>query len=232
MMTVRHAQDRGHANYGWLDTWHTFSFNTYYDPNHAGFRALRVLNDDVVAPKTGFGMHPHRDMEILTWVLEGALAHEDSTGGGGIIRPGELQYMSAGSGIRHSEFNASETDPVRLLQIWIYPEKNGLPPAYQQASFAPDSLRNQLREVAARHPAEGGIAIRQDVRLYVGRLDAGTAIQKELDSRRYAWLQVAKGSVEVNGVALSEGDGAAGAAETALEIRARSAAEVLLFDLA
>ncbi len=232
MITVRKAKDRGHANHGWLDTWHTFSFATYYDPKHVSFRSLRVINDDLIAPKMGFGTHPHQDMEILTWVLDGALAHKDSSGGGGIIRPGELQHMSAGSGIRHSEFNASETEPVRLLQIWIYPERNGLRPSYSQKAFADTLLRNQLHEVASPSPAEGAIRINQDARLLVSRLDPQATVTHTPGEKRYAWLQVAKGSVTLNGIELDAGDGAAIEAESALTITGRTSAEVLLFDLA
>jgi redox-sensitive bicupin YhaK (pirin superfamily) len=232
MITVRKAKDRGRASHGSLETWHTFSFNTYYDPKHVSFRSLRVINDDVIAPKMGFGMHPHQDMEILTWVLDGALAHKDSSGGGGIIRPGELQHMSAGTGIRHSEFNASETEPARLLQIWIYPEKNGLKPAYGQKAFAPDALRNQLLEVASNQPQGDAICIHQDAKRYVSRLDADGAVERPLAAGRSAWVQVAKGSVELNGLVLEEGDGAAVEAEEAIQLKGRTAAEVLVFDLA
>lgn len=232
MITVRKSEDRGHANHGWLDTKHTFSFNTYYDPKHVHFRSLRVINDDIVVGGQGFGLHPHEDMEILTWVLDGAIEHKDSSGGGGVIRPGELQHMTAGSGIYHSEFNPSPTDSVRLLQIWIIPDKTGLEPGYEQKAFTPEELNGKLAEVASPAPTAGGLKIHQDVKLFVSRLTEGQQVNHDLGTGRHAWLQVAKGGVELNGTALKEGDGAAVSNENALAIKASKDAEILLFDLA
>jgi hypothetical protein len=226
MIAVRKSEDRGRADYGWLDTKYTFSFNTYYDPKHVHFRNLRVINDDVVQGGQGFGMHPHENMEILTWVLDGALEHKDSAGGGGVVRPGELQYMSAGTGIFHSEFNHSKTEPVRLLQIWLLPTAKGLKPNYGQKSFAAEDLSGQLKEVA------GPDTIHADARLFVSRLGEGQAVEHTLAAGRHSWVQVAKGEVELNGVALREGDGAAISGEERLAIKGSTASEILLFDLA
>jgi redox-sensitive bicupin YhaK (pirin superfamily) len=232
MIQVRKSEDRGRANYGWLDTKYTFSFNTYYDPKHVHFRSLRVINDDIVAGGQGFGMHPHQDMEILTWVLDGAVEHKDTTGGGGVIRPGELQYMSAGKGLMHSEFNASKTEPVRLLQIWILPDKKGVEPNYGQMAFTPEQLSGRLAEVASPDPKEGGARIHQNAKMFVSRLSDGQEVTHDLAEGRHAWLQIAKGNVELNGVALKEGDGARVSEETVLKIRSAGPSEVLLFDLA
>jgi hypothetical protein len=232
MITIRRSAERGQANYGWLDTKHTFSFNTYYDPKHVHFRTLRVINDDIVQGGQGFDTHPHKDMEILTWVLDGALEHKDSTGGGGIVRPGEIQYMSAGRGIFHSEYNASPTEPVRLIQIWIFPDKKGIAPSYGQKSFAAEQLSGKLLEVAGPNPPEGSARINQDARLLIGRFTPGESARLDLAEGRGAWVQVAKGRIELNGQTLEEGDGAAIESEKALDLKALANAEVMVFDLA
>ena len=229
MIQVHPSEERGHNEIGWLDTHHTFSFDQYYDPAHVQFRSLRVLNEDVVAAGQGFGMHPHRDMEILTWVLEGALQHRDSMGNTGVIRPGELQHMSAGTGVMHSEFNASSTDPVHLLQIWIVPERKGLKPEYEQLAFSDADLRNRFALVAG---PKAPLTIHQDANLHVARLDAGATAQHTLEADRHAWIQVAKGAVRVNGKELAVGDGAAISGEKNLRVEAAAPSEVLLFDLA
>ncbi|MDX2180255.1 MAG: pirin family protein [Bryobacteraceae bacterium] len=231
MITVRKSEDRGHADHGWLKTYHTFSFNTYYDPAHTHFRTLRVINDDVVLGGQGFGMHPHKDMEILTWVLDGALEHADSQGGKGVIRPGEIQRMSAGTGIFHSEYNHSKTDAVRLLQIWLFPETKGLKPGYEQKAFSDEELTGKFTEVASPNPVNGAVKIHQDAKLLVARLRGGDTASHELAPGRSGWLQVAKGSVTLNGVELQEGDGAAIQNEVRAEVAAKAPAEVLLFDL-
>jgi len=224
MITLRPSKDRGHANHGWLDTYHTFSFNTYYDEKHMGFRSLRVINEDRVAGGGGFPTHPHRDMEIVTYVLEGALEHRDSLGTGSVIRPGEIQRMSAGSGIRHSEFNQSKSDPVHLLQIWITPEKNGLKPEYEQKKVPAEwSL------IAAPEGGENAVTIHQDAKIWAGRINGG--LTHELAPGRHAWVQVTRGSIELNGKKLAAGDGAAVSDESKLELKASSPAEALLFDL-
>jgi quercetin 2,3-dioxygenase len=232
MIGVRKASERGHFDHGWLDTHHTFSFSRYYDPRHMGFRALRVINEDRVQPGQGFGTHPHEDMEIVTYVLSGALAHKDSLGTGSAIRPGELQRMTAGTGISHSEFNPSQTEPVHLYQIWLLPEQEGLDPSYEQRAFPEEERANRLRLVASPEAKDGSLTIRQDARLYLARLDEGHEVSKDIPSGRHAWLQVLRGNVSLNGQAMSAGDGAAVSEETALAIRAESPSEVLLFDLA
>ncbi len=232
MIHIRKAAERGHFDHGWLDTWHSFSFADYYDPNYMGFHALRVINDDRVAPGQGFGTHGHRDMEIVTYVLEGALEHRDSMGNGEVLRPGELQRMSAGTGIRHSEFNPSRTEPVHLYQIWLLPERNGLRPSYEQRAFSAAERENRLRLVASPDAADGSLTIHQDARLYLSTLGAGQAVSHDLRPGRHAWLQVLRGQAALNGQPLSEGDGAAISEEKALEIRSDKGAEVLLFDLA
>jgi quercetin 2,3-dioxygenase len=229
MVQIRPSEERGHNHIGWLDTHFTFSFADYYDPAHTQFRTLRVLNEDVVAPGQGFGMHPHRDMEILTWVLEGALQHRDSMGNSGLIRPGELQHMSAGTGLMHSEFNASATDPVRLLQIWILPERKGIKPGYEQLAFADADLRNKFGHVAG---PKAPLTIHQDADVHIARLDKGAEATHDLARGRHAWVQVAKGSVRVNGKELKRGDGAAVSNETKVRVEAVEPSEVLLFDLA
>jgi quercetin 2,3-dioxygenase len=232
MITVRPADERGIADHGWLDSRHTFSFADYYDPEHMGFRALRVINDDRVAPGGGFPTHPHRDMEILTYVLDGALEHRDSLGTGSVIRPGDVQVMSAGTGIRHSEFNHSKDEPVRLLQIWMLPEREGLAPRYDQKAFPDAETKGKLRLVASRDGREGAVTIFQDIDLYAAKLAAGERVAHELKTGRHAWVQMARGRAKVNGKALEEGDGVAVSSERRLEIEGVDGAELLLFDLA
>lgn len=233
MITVRRAEDRGHFDHGWLDTAHTFSFGEYYDPEHMAFRALRVINEDVVAPGRGFGAHPHRDMEIITYVLSGALAHKDSTGGEGTIRPGEVQRMTAGSGIFHSEFNASRTDPVHLLQIWIFPDRKGHEPGYEQKAFPFESRRGRLALLASPDGAEGSLRINQDARLSSALLDRGGVVRHGLADGRHAWVQVARGSGAVNGIEVKAGDGVAISGEPAVELTAaEDNTDFLVFDLA
>jgi redox-sensitive bicupin YhaK (pirin superfamily) len=232
MITIRRAFDRGHANHGWLDTYHTFSFASYRDPKHVHFRALRVMNEDVVAPGQGFGTHPHDNMEIVTYVLEGALEHRDSMGNGEVLRPGEFQRMSAGTGITHSEFNPSPTEPVHLYQIWLFPRQDGIEPSYEQKRFEEVGRQNRLRLVASPDASDGSLLIHQDARIYLSSLDAGNQITHELDAGRHAWLQVLRGQVALNGQALQTSDGAAVSDEAALEIKASDDAEVMLFDLA
>jgi redox-sensitive bicupin YhaK (pirin superfamily) len=229
MITIRKAEERGHFDHGWLDTYHTFSFADYYDPDFMGFRALRVINDDRVAPGRGFGTHGHRDMEIVTYVIEGALAHRDSMGTGSIIHPGEVQRMSAGTGVMHSEMNASLEEPVRLLQIWILPERRGITPGYEQKEFGEDERREKLRLVASRDGSEGTVTIHQDVKLYASLLDGGN-VRHDFAENRYGWLQVARGNADINGQKLKEGDGAAIANEASVVIKGVGA-EILLFDL-
>jgi redox-sensitive bicupin YhaK (pirin superfamily) len=231
MITVRPANERGHAEHGWLDSRHTFSFADYYDPRQMGFRTLRVINEDRVQPESGFGTHPHRDMEIISYVLEGELGHKDSMGTGSVIRPGEVQRMSAGTGVLHSEWNHSKTQPVHFLQIWIVPEQRGLQPGYEQKSFG-DETNNRLRLVASRDGRDGSVTVHQDAELYVARLDAGKEVARELRAGRHAWVQVTRGAVELNGTKLAQGDGASVSDETRLTLRAAAPAEVLVFDLA
>ena len=230
MINIRPADERGYFDHGWLQTYHTFSFGDYYDPEHMSFRNLRVINEDVVAPGQGFPTHPHKDMEIITYVLEGQLAHKDSTGGSGVIVPGEVQYMSAGSGVRHSEFNASETDPVHLLQIWITPNKKDLEPGYDQKPLPVNP--GELKLIASPNGRDDTLQIRQDVELYAAKLTADGSIEFDLPPDRHAWLQVARGTVELNGVKLDAGAGAAISEENHLSIRADKDAEFLLFNLA
>jgi redox-sensitive bicupin YhaK (pirin superfamily) len=227
MIQVRKSKDRGHANHGWLDSWHTFSFADYHDPRHMGFSALRVINEDRVTPGEGFPTHPHRDMEIITYVLEGALEHKDSLGSGSVIRPGEVQRMSAGTGIRHSEFNHSQSEPVHFLQIWILPDVQGAKPGYEQKRI---ELDGGLRLVASPDGSSGSVTIHQDARVYAARLN-GAEISHALAPGRRAWLQVARGTAKVNGTELQAGDGAGFAGETELRLAADGSAEVLLFDL-
>lgn len=232
MIKIRKSGERGHADYGWLDTFHTFSFNTYYDPQFMGFRSLRVINEDTIAPGEGFGAHGHADMEIITYVTRGALAHKDSTGGEETLRPHEVQRMTAGTGIRHSEFNASDTDETHLLQIWIMPEENGLTPGYEQKYFAPEEKKGKLKLVASRAGTDGSVKINQDVALYSSILANGEEVSHTLRENRHAWLQVVKGSLMMNGETLSAGDGAAASDETKLEIKSlEDETEFLLFDL-
>jgi len=232
MIVFRPAESRGHNNFGWLDTWHTFSFGEYYDPEHDQFRALRVINEDRVQPDQGFGSHGHKEMEILTWVLEGALDHQDSMGHRMTLRPGSAQAMSAGTGIRHSEFNGSGTEPVHFLQIWLLPGTSGLPPRYQEVAFPDPELRGRLRLIASQDGAEGSVVIHQDVRIHVARLAAGESVGHAFAEGRHGYVQVAKGALELNGTAMQAGDGAALSAEPKATLVASAASEVLLFDLA
>jgi redox-sensitive bicupin YhaK (pirin superfamily) len=232
MITIRKSDERGRANHGWLDTHFTFSFADYFDPEHVQFRTLRVMNDDRVAGGGGFPMHPHRDMEIVTYVLEGALEHRDSMGNGSVIKPGDIQYMSAGTGVTHSEFNASNTNPVHLYQIWMMPDKRGLKPAYDQKNFTEAEKRGKLRLIASPDGREGSVKIRQDNELYATVLSEGDSVKHALKPDRHAYVQVARGSVELNGKPLDTGDGAAISAEKAVELTGVQDAEVLLFDLA
>jgi redox-sensitive bicupin YhaK (pirin superfamily) len=231
MIDIRKSNERGHANYGWLDTHFTFSFADYFDPQRVQFRTLRVMNDDRIAGGGGFPMHPHRDMEIVTYVLEGALEHRDSMGNGSVIKPGDIQYMSAGTGVTHSEFNASKTAPVHLYQIWMFPEKQGLKPAYDQKNFSEAKKRGKLRLIASPDGREGSVKIRQDNEVFATMLGAGETVKHELKPERHAYVQVARGSVNLNGTQLATGDGAAISAERILELSGVDDAEVLLFDL-
>ena len=232
MITIRKSEERGHLKHGWLDTYHTFSFDQYYDPAHMHFRSLRVINEDRVAAGQGFPTHSHRDMEIITYILSGALEHRDSMGNGSVIRPGDVQRMSAGTGVAHSEFNPSDSEPVHLLQIWIMPRARNLPSSYEQKAFSQDERRNRLRLVASHDGSDGSVTIQQDAKLYATTLDRETAIEHTLAENRYAWLQVARGSLNINGHELTHGDGAAISHERSLKILASDEAELLLFDLA
>jgi hypothetical protein len=232
MMSIRRANERGHADHGWLDSYHTFSFADYFDPDHMSFRALRVINEDGVEPSMGFGEHAHRDMEIISYVLEGALEHKDSIGTGSVIRPGDVQRMSAGAGVRHSEFNASATEPVHFLQIWIVPDKSGYAPSYEQKSFSDEERRGRLRLIASRDGRDGTVTIHQDANLYAVLLARGEKASLEVRPGRHAWVQVAKGAAEVNGESLQAGDAAAFDEAGRIEIVGGDAAEVLVFDLA
>ncbi len=232
-LTLRRSEERGKANFGWLDSKHSFSFGHYYDPEHMGFGPLRVINEDRVAPGGGFPTHPHNDMEIISYVLEGALEHKDSLGTGSVIRPGDVQRMSAGSGVRHSEFNASKTaDPVHFLQIWIVPEKRGLAPSYEQKTFSVSEKRDELRLIGSRDGRNGSVTIHRDVDLYASVLTPGQSVRHVLRSGRGAWVQVARGSVTLNGERLQAGDGVAIERSGEIAIQASNAAEVLLFDMA
>jgi quercetin 2,3-dioxygenase len=234
MIQIRLGNERGGADHGWLKSHHTFSFSDYWDPKWMGFRSLRVINEDWVAPNTGFPTHPHRDMEIITYVLEGKLEHKDSLGTGSIILPGDGQRMTAGSGIRHSEFNPSTTDAVHLLQIWIQPERVALPPSYEQKSFPEEEKQGKLRVIASRDASNGSVKISQDAQLYVSLLKSGEEVTHEFAPGRHGWLQVARGSIELNGKKLNQGDGAAISEEKKITIQGaeKETAEVLLFDLA
>ncbi len=231
MITLRPSRDRGHANHGWLDSYHTFSFANYYDPNHMGFRALRVINEDQVQPGRGFGTHSHRDMEIITYVLEGAVEHKDSLGNGAVITPGEVQRMSAGTGIMHSEFNPSQTQPVHFLQIWILPDRQGLQPSYEQRAFG-EERQGKLRLIAAKDGRDGAVTIHQDADLYSAVLQPGEQVSHQLQPNRYGWLQVARGAASLNGYDLKAGDGVAVSDAELLTISTDTEAEILLFDLA
>ena len=231
MIALRKSQERGHANHGWLDSYHTFSVAGYYDPEEMGFGTLRVINEDRVAPGKGFGTHPHRDMEIISYVLEGELAHKDSMGTGSVIRPGDVQKMSAGTGVAHSEFNPSADKPVHFLQIWIEPNKHGVAPSYEQQTFSVEQKRGRLRLVASPDGADGSVRIHQDARVYAGVLDGSDAVTYELPAGRSAYVHVARGAVQLNGTPLSTGDGAKISAEKELRLSNGAGAEVLLFDM-
>lgn len=232
MMTIRKAEARGGANHGWLDTKHTFSFADYYDPRHMGFRQLRVINEDRVTPGMGFPTHPHRDMEIVSYVLEGGLSHQDSMGNGSVIQPGDVQRMSAGTGVLHSEFNASQVDPVHFLQIWLVPGARGISPGYEQKTFTAAEKRGRLRLVASPDGADGSVVIHTDARLYASLLEAGEAAELKLPAGRHAWVHVARGELKLNGQPMSAGDGAALSDEPRVALEGVSGAEVLVFDLA
>jgi len=230
-LLVHNSNSRGNTKINWLNSYHTFSFGSFYDPNHMGFRSLRVINDDTVIPGAGFGTHGHRDMEILTYVLSGALEHKDSLGTGSVIRPGEAQIMSAGTGITHSEYNHSKTEPVHFLQIWILPNQQGLSPRYDQKAFPLEERRGQLRLIAAKDGRDGAVTIHQDVDLYASVLESGDVVNYHVKSNGYAWLHVAQGVATLNGKELSAGDGVQISGEEKLEISTNSSAEILLFDL-
>lgn len=231
MITRRNAHERGHANHGWLDSRHTFSFADYHDPHEMGFSVLRVINDDRIAPAAGFGTHPHRDMEIITYVLEGGVAHKDSMGSGSIIRPGEVQRMSAGTGVAHSEYNAEKDHVTRLLQIWILPGQRGIAPSYEQKAFSEPEKRGRLRLVADSQGTAGAVTVHQDVRLYVGLFDGGESAELPLNEGRRAYVHIARGSAEVNGERLADGDGLKLENETLVRIENGNSAEILIFDL-
>lgn len=231
MITLRRSEERGHANHGWLDSYHSFSFSRYYDPNHMQYSVLRVINEDVIAPDMGFGMHPHKDMEIVTYMLSGELRHMDSLGNGSVIRTGDVQRMTAGTGIVHSEFNASSTQSAHLLQIWLLPERNDITPGYEEKHFAAEEKRNQWRVVASRDAREGSLLIHQDVTLYATVLQEGQSLSYDLPAGRSAYLQVARGHVNLNDEMLLAGDAAKIDQQQLIELRAIEEAEMLLFDL-
>jgi hypothetical protein len=231
MHTIRLSKDRGLADFGWLNSRHTFSFGNYHDPRFMAFGPLRVINEDRVAPGSGFGEHSHQDMEILSWVLSGTLEHKDSLGTGAHIRPGELQRMTAGTGVTHSEFNGSKSDPVHFLQIWLLPERRGLDPGYEQRSFADVELQNRWRLIAARDGREGAVKVHQDADLYATRLSEGAELSYTPVARRRLWLQVARGSIEAEGELLSAGDAMSWVDPTKFMVRAHEPSEVLLFDM-
>ena len=230
MMKIRRANERGHAEHGWLDTYHTFSFADYYDPEWMGFRSLRVINDDLVLPENGFGTHPHRDMEIITYILSGSLAHKDSMGNGRVIRPGEVQYMAAGTGVQHSEFNPSSDEAVHLLQIWIQPDRKGATPRYAEKSMA-KAQTGKLHLVTSKTGRDDSVAINQDADLYLAKLEPGNEVTHTLKPGRHAWLHVAEGEVTVNGETLKGGDAAAVSDEPRIEVAGNKQSQVLLFDL-
>lgn len=231
MLTIRRSDDRGQVDHGWLKAKHSFSFANYQDPDHMGFRVLRVINEDVIAPGQGFGTHPHRDMEILTYVIKGALEHKDNLGNGSVIRPGDVQWMSAGTGVRHSEFNPSPDEPTHLLQIWILPDRTGRRPDYAEKHFAPSERQDQLRLVASGDGAHGSLRWGQDVRLYASLLAAGVTVDLDLAPDRHAWVQVVRGDLELGGQVLKSGDGVAVSDEARLQFQARDDSEFLVFDL-
>ncbi|MBU0984698.1 MAG: pirin family protein [candidate division Zixibacteria bacterium] len=232
MIKLRPANERGHADHGWLNTWHTFSFNTYYDENYMGFRALRVINDDRVQPGKGFGTHPHQDMEIVTYILDGMLQHKDSMGNGSIIKPGDVQRMSAGKGILHSEFNPSQDDPVHLLQVWITPDRKGVDPTYDQKHFSREEKLGTLRLIASPDGRDGSVSMRQDASIYATLIENGTELSLPIGTGRHVWVHVARGDVKLGEHKLTGGDGAAISGEASLTLTGLGAAEVLLFDLA
>jgi len=231
MFQIRRGNERGHFNHGWLDTYHTFSFGDYHDPRHTHFRTLRVMNEDRVQPGQGFGMHPHRDMEIVTYVLKGVLEHKDSMGNGEVLRPGEFQRMSAGTGILHSEFNPSKTEPVHLYQIWLFPRQKGSTPSYEQRAFPEAEKQGRLRVVASPDGRDGSLTIGQDASVFLSSLAADQRVTHELAPGRHAWLQVLRGAVDLNGDLLAAGDGVAVSDEPGVSVRATEPSEVMLFDL-
>ena len=232
MLTRRRAADRGFADHGWLKTFHTFSFSSYIDPRHTRFRTLRVMNEDTIAPGQGFGTHPHHDMEIVTYVLSGELEHRDSMGNGEVLRAGEFQRMTAGSGITHSEFNPSADTPTHLYQIWLFPERKGLEPSYEQRAFAPDDRRDRWRLVASRGAEEGSLHINQDARIYLADVSSGAELTYGIGPSRHLWLQVLKGRIQVHDLELDAGDGLAASDEPSLLLKSVESAELMLFDLA
>lgn len=232
MIRVRKAEDRGHFDHGWLITFHTFSFGEYQNAEHMRFRSLRVMNEDWVQPGQGFGSHPHRDMEIVTYVLDGALEHKDSMGNGSVLRPGEFQRMSAGTGITHSEFNPSDTEPVHVYQIWLFPQRKGIPPSYEQKAFDAQERHNRFRLVAAQDGRDESLTIHQDADIFLATLASGAEVPYEIPANRHAWLQVLRGSVSLNGQQLGQSDGALVSGERQLNIVAAEPGEVMLFDLA
>jgi hypothetical protein len=232
MLTIRKAEDRGHADHGWLNSHHTFSFADYHDPAHMGFGPLRVINDDTVAAGGGFPPHGHRDMEIISYVIEGALKHQDNLGNGSVIKPGDVQRMSAGPGVKHSEYNASESEPVHFLQIWITPERPGLPSGYEQKFFSDDDKRGRLRLVASPDGAEGSVRVQKDARLFASILEGGATVTHAFGGGRKGWLHVVTGSAAINGKSLKAGDGVAIEGEAQVSITSGDRGEVLLFDLA
>jgi redox-sensitive bicupin YhaK (pirin superfamily) len=231
MLRLRRSEDRGHIDHGWLNARHSFSFGNYHDPDHMGFRVLRVINEDVIAPGQGFGTHPHRDMEILTYVIEGALEHKDNLGNGSVIRPGDVQWMSAGTGVRHSEFNPSPDEPTHLLQIWILPDREGRRPDYAEMHFTAEERRDKLRLVASGDGVDGSLRWGQDVRLYASLLSAGGTVTLELGTDRHAWVQVVRGDLDLGGQVIRGGDGAAVSNESKLLFKAVGDSEFLVFDL-
>lgn len=231
MIQIRKSEERGHANHGWLDTYHTFSFASYYDPRFTGFRDLLVINEDRVEAGQGFGKHPHRDMEIITYVLEGELEHKDSMGTGSVIKPGDVQRMSAGTGVLHSEFNHSQEKPVHLLQIWILPKEKGIQPSYEEKKFSKQEKHNRLKLIVSPQGQDGSVRIHQDAMLYSTILDQGKSVNYEFNQNRFGWLQVARGEVDLNGLTLKQGDGAAIQNEDKIQILAKTNSECILFDL-
>jgi redox-sensitive bicupin YhaK (pirin superfamily) len=231
MIQLRKSKDRGHVNHGWLDTYHTFSFANYYDPKHVGFRDLLVINEDRIQGGAGFGTHGHQDMEIITYMLEGDLAHKDSMGSGSVIKRGDVQRMSAGTGVTHSEFNGSEKNPAHFLQIWIAPKKVGLKPEYEERHFSSDEKTNRLKLIASSDGKEGSLRIQQEAAIYASLLDEDKSVELSLSKGRHAWVQIVRGAVELNGILLGDGDGAALSEEKGVALKARSASEFLVFDL-